>query len=167
MIIFVNFTRENSNFLAYAAPCKLSDFDKRPEVGMIMINLNQIENLRDKLSLSHTLLHETLHILAMSPLLYKHFHGSMGVQFDSRTSRQFLNTKNLVQMARQHFQCAEIHGVYLENQGNASSAGSHFEKIYFGNELMTSQLTGDPVLSVFTLAILEDSGWYFPNYTLA
>ena len=51
-------------------------------------------------------------------------------------------------------------GAHLENEGEEESAGSHFEKLHYGNELMTSKLTGRPLISGFTKNMLEDSGWY-------
>jgi hypothetical protein len=38
--------------------------------------------------------------------------------------------------------------------------GAHFEKLFFGNELMTGISTGNPILSEILLALMEDSGWY-------
>lgn len=52
----------------------------------------------------------------------------------------------------------------MENEGGETSSASHFEKILFGNELMTGVQTGNPILSRFTLSLLEDSGWYKVDY---
>ena len=35
-------------------------------------------------------------------------------------------------LAKEYFNCDSIDGVYLENEGSESSAGSHFETIHFG-----------------------------------
>ena len=32
---------------------------------------------------------------------------------------------------------------------------------------MTSQLTGNPIISKLTLSLMEDSGWYEVNYSMA
>ena len=32
---------------------------------------------------------------------------------------------------------------------------------------MTAQITGDPVLSAFTLTVLKESGWYLPDFNMA
>lgn len=56
--------------------------------------------------------------------------------------------------------------MYLENEGSSGTQGSHFEKMLFGNEVMTGIITGHPILSRFTLAGLEDSKWYKVNYGL-
>ena len=40
------------------------------------------------------------------------------------------------------------------------SAGSHFEKVVFGDEMMVSDSVMDARLSQMTLAVAKDSGWY-------
>lgn len=56
-------------------------------------------------------------------------------------------------------------GQKLENQGGSGSAGSHWEKVMIENEFMTaSVIKHDAVYSGFTFSLLEDSGWYKPNY---
>ncbi len=78
-----------------------------------------------------------------------------------------LVTPKLIAEAKNHFNCDSINGIYLEDEGGETSEASHFEKILFGNELMTGIQNGNPVLSRFTLALLEDSGWYWVDYGLA
>lgn len=48
-----------------------------------------------------------------------------------------LVTPKLLQEAKTYFNCNSITGVYLENEGGETSESSHFEKILFGNEIMT------------------------------
>lgn len=49
----------------------------------------------------------------------------------------------------------------IENEGGSGSLGSHWEKIAIYNEMMTATaVTGDAVLSVFTIALLKDTGFY-------
>lgn len=45
-------------------------------------------------------------------------------------------------------------GIYLENEGLTGSIGAHWEKWYFGNELLTAESNGNEVLSNFTLIFL-------------
>ncbi len=54
----------------------------------------------------------------------------------------------------------------LENDGSSGSAGSHFERLNFFNEVMTSSTVDFPIFSGFSAAILRDSGWYAVNETL-
>jgi hypothetical protein len=43
---------------------------------------------------------------------------------------------NAVNAARKHFNCDTIDGVGLEEYGGQGTAGSHWEKVLFGTELM-------------------------------
>jgi leishmanolysin len=46
-------------------------------------------------------------------------------------------------------------------------AGSHWEKRLLMNEIMTGSVDTRSVVSAMTLALLEDSGWYKVNYSMA
>ena len=70
-------------------------------------------------------------------------------------------------MARQHFGCSTLQYLFLENDGGSGTASGHWEKKFFGNELMTGQMSGYPIMSNITLAVMEDSGWYKVNYDTA
>lgn len=125
--------------------------------------------------MENIIIHEILHILILSPNLYSNFLENKDnvyrqEEIVSNTGTQIVNkfiTPKLVQLAKTHFNCSEIDGVYLENEDGNQPAGSHFEKIFFGNEIMTGQTTGNPVWSKFTLTLMEDSGWYKVDYTQA
>lgn len=41
-----------------------------------------------------------------------------------------------VEAARKHFNCPTIDGIGLEEFGDDATAGSHWEKLHFGPELM-------------------------------
>jgi len=43
-------------------------------------------------------------------------------------------------------------GAFLENQGEDGSKGQHWERHFFGEELMTADDVNMPVLSAVTLA---------------
>ena len=47
------------------------------------------------------------------------------------------------------------------------SPGSHWEKRLLMNEIMTGSVDTRSVVSAMTLALLEDSGWYKANYSMA
>jgi hypothetical protein len=57
--------------------------------------------------------------------------------------------------------------VELEDQGGLGTNGSHWEKRVLMNEYMTGTASRNPVFSELTLALLEDTGWYRANYSLA
>ncbi|PAV59330.1 hypothetical protein WR25_15669 [Diploscapter pachys] len=76
-------------------------------------------------------------------------------------------TPRVREEARKHFGCDKLEGAELENQGGDGTSLTHFEKRLFENEAMTGTHTQNPVYSRITLALLEDSGWYKPNYEMA
>lgn len=50
----------------------------------------------------------------------------------------------------------------MEDQKGGGTAGSHFERSIFYNELMTgAMMTGNSLFTEFTFALLEDSGYIF------
>uniref|UniRef100_A0A0M3JY20 Leishmanolysin-like peptidase n=1 Tax=Anisakis simplex TaxID=6269 RepID=A0A0M3JY20_ANISI len=76
-------------------------------------------------------------------------------------------TPRVMQEVRRHFNCDHLEGAELENQGGDGTAFTHWEKRLFENEAMTGTHTQNPVYSRLTLALLEDSGWYRANYSVA
>ena len=55
----------------------------------------------------------------------------------------------------------------LLSKGGKNHAMTHWEKRIFHNEAMTGTDSTNPVFSRITLALLEDSGWYIPDYDKA
>ncbi|CAG9855098.1 unnamed protein product [Phyllotreta striolata] len=80
---------------------------------------------------------------------------------------QMVVTKNVAREARSYFNCSELEGAELEDQGEDGTALTHWEKRVFENEAMTGTHTQNPIISRITLALLEDTGWYIANYSMA
>ncbi|XP_062519504.1 leishmanolysin-like peptidase [Corticium candelabrum] len=76
-------------------------------------------------------------------------------------------TPTVQQAVRDHFSCQSLEGAEIENQGGTATRLSHWEKRVFENEAMTGTFTQNPVFSNVTFALLEDTGWYEPDYSLA
>jgi len=79
----------------------------------------------------------------------------------------YISSEPITSRIRNHFGCDTIPGALLENQGGSGSAGSHFERRVFMNEMMTASEIADARLSEFTLAVFESTGWYEVNYDMA
>lgn len=172
LLIFVKIIEEDSNYLAYAVPCRFEATYNRPVVGLITINKKSLKISAAELqTFVYILMHESLHILVISPSLYDIYYGvNSPYVMESQstiTGKKFvykLVTPKLLATAKSHYNCSNMDGVYLEDEGSFASAGAHFEKSKFGNELMTSKLTGHPIISRMTLSLMEDSGWYQVDY---
>lgn len=80
---------------------------------------------------------------------------------------QVLVTPKVVEEVRKHFNCSDLEGAELEDQGEDGTALTHWEKRVFENEAMTGTHTQNPVYSRITLALMEDTGWYKANYSMA
>uniref|UniRef100_A0A8C8YYK0 Leishmanolysin-like peptidase n=1 Tax=Prolemur simus TaxID=1328070 RepID=A0A8C8YYK0_PROSS len=78
-----------------------------------------------------------------------------------------LVTPRVVDEARKHFNCPVLEGMELENQGGIGTELNHWEKRLLENEAMTGSHTQNRVLSRITLALMEDTGWYKANYSMA
>ncbi|XP_036060050.1 leishmanolysin-like peptidase isoform X2 [Onychomys torridus] len=78
-----------------------------------------------------------------------------------------LVTPRVVEEARKHFNCPVLEGMELENQGGMGTELNHWEKRLLENEAMTGSHTQNRVLSRITLALMEDTGWYKANYSMA
>lgn len=76
-------------------------------------------------------------------------------------------TPKVIEEVRLHFNCSKLEGAELEDQGGEGTALTHWEKRILENEAMTGTHTQSPIFSRITLALMEDSGWYKPNYSMA
>jgi hypothetical protein len=76
-----------------------------------------------------------------------------------------LSTPKIIEKAKEHFGCDDIHGMELEMSGGAASVGAHWEQRRMGNDLMTARVSYHMELSNITLGLLEDTGWYMPDYS--
>lgn len=76
-------------------------------------------------------------------------------------------TPRVTEEVRKHFNCPQLEGAELEDQGDEGTSLTHWEKRVFENEAMTGTHTQNPVYSRLTLALMEDTGWYRANYSMA
>ncbi|XP_050084903.1 leishmanolysin-like peptidase [Anopheles aquasalis] len=84
----------------------------------------------------------------------------------NRTIDMFV-TPRVVKEVRDHFGCQKLEGAELEDQGGEGTALTHWEKRVLENEAMTGTHTQSSAFSRITLALMEDSGWYRANYSMA
>ncbi|XP_075687136.1 leishmanolysin-like peptidase, partial [Rhinoderma darwinii] len=78
-----------------------------------------------------------------------------------------LVTPRVTEEVRNHFDCPILEGMELENQGGMGTELNHWEKRLLENEAMTGSHTQNRVFSRITLALMEDTGWYRANYSMA
>eukprot|EP00559_Dactyliosolen_fragilissimus_P005721 CAMPEP_0184856730 /NCGR_PEP_ID=MMETSP0580-20130426/1917_1 /TAXON_ID=1118495 /ORGANISM="Dactyliosolen fragilissimus" /LENGTH=448 /DNA_ID=CAMNT_0027351927 /DNA_START=121 /DNA_END=1464 /DNA_ORIENTATION=- len=76
-------------------------------------------------------------------------------------------TPTLKRIAQNHYNCDTLTGMRLENQPTASmdTLGSHFDERYAFTDSMSAIYDDDSMFfTPFSLALLEDSGFYRPDY---
>ncbi|VDP97635.1 unnamed protein product [Trichobilharzia regenti] len=69
-----------------------------------------------------------------------------------------LVTPRVLEEGRRHFNCPNLDGIDLENEGGQGTAGTHFEKRVVGDEIMAGSTGLRGIVSRLTLAYFQDSG---------
>ena len=121
--------------------------------------------------------HEALHALFFSPLLFGEFVDPAtneqlplsAIVSQDEYGQQAIVSPRVVSEARDYFDCDTMTGMPLEDAGGESSEDSHWDQVVLYDEIMSSTgLVGiNSWISRMTLALAEDSGWYLPDYSMA
>jgi len=178
-LLITAFEDTMSSTIAYASPCVLQTSVNRPILGLVSFNTAQVQ-VPGGDPLTHednlmTTLHEITHVLGFSSSLFQYFVDANGYKRTGHiltrsiggSTYSVINLLPLTTKIREHFGCSTLEGGIMENQGGSGSMGSHFERRFYGFEYMTSSIVPDMRISNLTLALLEGSGWYFPDYSFA
>ena len=157
--------------LASAIPIMLDSETNRPLVGLLTITVDEsyfsmrrvVEYF--KLVLLHELTHALGFLYTMFPYFPNGIEGTYKKVKIRNIERTIIKTKKVVEIAKKYFNCSNIEGVELEDQGGIGSALSHWEqRVLLGDYMGAVIYQEEMVVSEFTLALLEDTGWYKINY---
>eukprot|EP01084_Bolivina_argentea_P165407 287368_1 len=174
LVIYVTYYSTSTcsgNTLAYAGPCALDQYG-RPMAGNINICPKFLQGAEAWKEDVQTILHEMSHVTVMSSGLWHEFKDTNGntmlysdvVTYDDDLETRVIITDKVKTMAQEHFNCDTnvIKGLPLVND----TAHWHFKWVH--SETLTAIIYGaSHYFSKFTLALMEDSGWYLPNYEYA
>ncbi|EGR30810.1 leishmanolysin family protein, putative [Ichthyophthirius multifiliis] len=177
-ITYIDSNLSNSaQVLASATFCSIDPIYRRPNFGVIQYNIAIMKQqsmtnkiFKDRLEVT---IHEILHILGFSQY-------GMGYWVDPQTNNFYLNSSiitknitlnnitnpvlissNVLQTAQKYYNCSQIQGMKLENQGSRGTYGSHWERSVLFNEVMVAEtLPTQSFISIFTSALLRDTGFY-------
>jgi len=165
--------------VASSKHCFLSATTKRPLIATTIFNRNILippgnDVLRQEKN-TYLLIHEMMHTLGFSTNAYEFFIDDNGNRRTGHIKYMELDGKNttvidvppLTSRLRSFFGCESIPGAYMENDGGSGTIDSHFERRLFVYEAMSSGDIYGRRISEFSLALLEGTGWYIPNYKYA
>ena len=162
----------STDYFAAATPCYLSSRDGRPTVGAYILNFAflQATAVNEYLYFS-TFAHEFTHILGFSNDLFPRYVNPQtgakrqlsevvgNVNIGGNTFQAII-LPDVVNTAQRYIGCSSITGVPLEDNGGDGSAGSHWEKTFLPLEYMNPTVENPGILSVFTMSLLQATGWY-------
>lgn len=174
MFVNVGFDKENANTLAYAAPClKDLNHNGRPVMGYSYYNTKNMNLVMDEFQENvETAIHEFLHAFGFSGSMAQHFLDENGrPRGDSVIKKvvkrgmptSIIDLPKLTKFAREYFDCPDIEGVEMENQGGSGSLGSHFEHRMVRDDLMNSHDDYNRQFTEFLAILLEETHWYRVN----
>jgi len=178
-VIMFDSTSDSGSWVAESYSCYQASGSKRPLVAKSLLNRNLFKNPGSNILLHekniYLVLHEMTHTLGFSTFLYKYFLDANGEvmtghvlkKSTSKGTATVIDVPPLTDRVRKFFGCPSVAGMYMENTGSDATAGSHFERRMYPFEAMTSGLTYQQSYSEFSLALLESTGWYIPDYSYA
>ncbi|EAR96681.1 leishmanolysin family protein (macronuclear) [Tetrahymena thermophila SB210] len=180
-LYFIYTSDPDAGFLANAGFCNLQQGETylRPNFGRVLFNIANMKNFGTNLEQFQNdvmiTLHEIIHVLGFS-------YGAMQSWYDKASNwllgqeaanklistqtlrgiqTNLLGSPNVLATAKKYYGCPTLQGMQLENQGGPGSQNSHWERTIIRSELMTpSALVEDLNLTVFTVAVLKDTGYW-------
>lgn len=177
LVLLVTTRPTTGNTLAWAVACERDQWG-RAIAGHVNVAPRHLTAEAETL-LSATLIHEVMHVLGFDPHAFAHFRDERKRR-RSRVTEQVMDENlgrmvtrvvlpRVVMRSRYHYGAfsENFTGLELEDGGGRGTSGSHWEKRLLMNEIMTGSVDTRSVVSKMTLALLEDSGWYQANYSVA
>ncbi|GMY28475.1 leishmanolysin-like peptidase [Fagus crenata] len=177
LVLLVTTRPTTGNTLAWAVACERDQWG-RAIAGHVNVAPRHLTAEAETL-LSATLIHEVMHVLGFDPHAFAHFRDERKRR-RSQVTEQIMDEKlgrivtrvvlpRVVMHSRYHYGAfsENFTGLELEDGGGRGTSGSHWEKRLLMNEIMTGSVDTRSVVSKMTLALLEDSGWYQANYSMA
>ena len=155
-----------SSTLASAGANILAE-DYQPLIGIVNINKYVDFSLPNSQNYFESIIiHEFTHILGFSSYYFSDvFHLTTTKKGVNGVSRTLLRSPKVLEVAKKYYNCSSIEGVELEDYGGDGTVGSHWEaRILLGEYMNGYVYRAEQVISEFTLAALEDLGYYKANY---
>ena len=157
----------DKSILASASPRIIDPGTNRPILGVVILNPNyNYSKFNSEKAFQTIILHEFTHVLGFESETFQDL-NSIGTEIIDGITRHYINTKKVVEVAKKYYNCSSLKGVLLENldENGGSDISSHWEaRILLGEYMTAISYQDEEVISEFTLAYLEDTGFYKPYY---
>ena len=152
--------------LASAGPRYMDPSTLQPIVGVVNINTRvNYTKLKSKEYFQSIIIHEFTHILGFLESYFNDLHFIYNKTDEFGVVRYYIKSPKVLEVAKKYFDCQDIYGVELEESGGSGTVASHWEaRILLGDYMNGVVYPEEQVISEFTLALLEDTGYYKPNY---
>ena len=168
LIIFGRFDDKMDEYtLASAGPRYMVKETNQPLIGVVNINTNvNYSKIHSKEYFQSIIIHEFTHILGFLQFYFQEYFHIIFIKVDEYgLTRYYINSEKVLKVAKKYFNCSDIDGVELEESGGSGTVGSHWEaRILLGEYMNGVIYPEEQVISEFTLALLEDTGYYKANY---
>ncbi|CAD2222876.1 Leishmanolysin, putative [Angomonas deanei] len=142
--------------VAWATYC-LNNQDGKPTVGVINISPAYIGPAA---SSWRAVMHEIMHALGFMQL------GGDQVQMRGK-SVNLVTSPKVKAKAAEHYGCPDLEGMEVDDDGGAGTKGSHWKSRTAKDDLMAGYIGEVMFLSPITLAFMEETGFYTPDYNQA
>jgi len=177
-VFFTSFSTTDG-FVAASSVCSSTSSTRRPFISRVSLNRYKLVDARGNVLLHeknmYVIMHEMMHSLGFSQSSFPRYIDSSG---RTRTghiksvsiggvTRKVVDVPPLTEKLRNFYGCSTLPGAVIENEGGSGTAGTHFERKFFPYETMSSGGIHGRRVSEFSLAMLEGSGWYVPDYKYA
>ena len=152
----------DDNIIASASSAYMNSNTGHPIVGIVHINKNFNFSLKNSQEFFQSIiLHEFTHVLGFN---VDHFYYYLDILL-IKNGTFYINSPKVIEVAKKYYNCSKIDGVQLEDYGDYYTAGSHWEaRILLGDYMNGIVYPEEQVIYEFTLALLEDTGYYKVNY---
>jgi hypothetical protein len=177
---FIYFDSQSvDGFIASSKVCQSASKTKRPFITRIMLNRARLLEAKGNVLIHeknmYVVMHEMMHTFGFSTHVFKYYIDASGktrtghvksLSIGGKT-RSVVDVPPLTEKLRKFYGCSTLQGAIMENEGGSGTAASHFERKFFVYEAMASGSIHGRRVTEFSLAMLEGSGWYIPDYSYA
>jgi leishmanolysin len=171
-VLIVASTPMSGSTVAWAGACSIGS-DNRAVVGRMNVGTSEIAWGTDNRQIVMTIVHEILHALGFSGSMITNYFANKDTRtiFQTVTRRgksvNQLATTEVVKETKAQFGCDTLTGGEFEDEGGSGTSGSHWERRNNRNDVMAGVVGREMRLSRMTLAVMADSGHWYPDMSKA